>query len=133
MAKQFLNRNDISISIQQLGGHRMPEPVASYGHTTFLSIMLYPFLYGTDRDRLSSAASLLSQEDLLLISFWSLPQVLCQCHCCIIADIDDSIPGTFAGFDQNPAASVINNVNGQVNHLLDTQTTAQHHNKDSKV
>lgn len=133
MPQKILNGAEISIRIEQLRGHRVPEMVAGNPEFRLMSIILHTLLYAANGDGVSRTDPFFDQKDSVGFGWRPYPEIACQSEEGIIAHIDDPIFGTLPVFDDDLLLLEVQHPQGEMGDFLHAKTTPEHHHEHGPV
>lgn len=133
MAQEILDCHQFCIGIEYLGGHGMAKMMAGDPEAHLFGVGLHALLNPSNRQRLAPKGAFLIQEG--LIGFGRGPdlEIVDQCFCGIITDIDDPIFCPFGLTDQQSLPSQVDVPKAEICHLTDPEPRAKHEHKDGSI
>ena len=107
MPEEVLDGDHLGLSIEQLGGHGMPEVVTGDLEPGLSGIVLHSFLDTPNRYGFSFVRTLFHQEEFLCPGWLPHPKVSHKGVISIFAHIDDAVFPSLTVTDKDPVSSQV--------------------------
>ena len=133
MAQEVLYGDQFSIGVEHLGSHGMAQMMTGCPESSLFSVVLHSFLNASNRQGLASIESLLVQEERVGWRWRPPSEIVNQCFCSVITDIDDSVFSPFGIMDDKSLSPEVNGIECELCHFTDPKAAAKHEHEHGPI